>query len=256
MLNIPGGISALSVATMVNATAKPLSVPVPVIVTVCATSSKVTEVSWVDWKLTPEFKSLKVAVVLMEIERRLTTVLTGHVIISVRLPAHRRLRRLWPRVVAANAVDLERNIVCLRLRVCCGTGLVRRREAVAAHFLEQARGGGVSDVCRVHVDRERARVAGRRHAGATNAAVFSRAAQARLRVGDHVWKASRHRAKIHALSCACVEHRPVQQSVFHGAVVDGVAHLPTRNVLEKRGAGYLCRSRGRIGKINDFGCQR
>src|SRR5258707_106710 len=125
----------------------------------------------------------------MEIELSLTAVLTRHVSITIRLPALRWLRRLWPRGVAAAAVDLEWNIVGLCLRVRCGTRLVRRRKAVAAHFLKQARRGGVADVRHVHVDRQRARVAGRRHAGAIDAAVFTRAAQARLRVGYDVWEA-------------------------------------------------------------------
>ena len=41
MLNIPGGTSELSTATIVNATGKPLLVPNPAIVTVCATLSLV-----------------------------------------------------------------------------------------------------------------------------------------------------------------------------------------------------------------------
>ena len=61
MLNIPGATRELSTATIVNPTDTPLSVPNPVRVTLCATSSKVAEVNCVAWKLTPEPESLKAA---------------------------------------------------------------------------------------------------------------------------------------------------------------------------------------------------
>jgi len=66
--------------------------------------------------------------------------------------------------VAADAVDLEWNIVASACGFVC-TRLVRRRKAVAAHFLEQARRGGSGRLPHVHVIVSVPRVAGRRHAG-------------------------------------------------------------------------------------------
>ncbi len=48
MLNNPGAANELSAATMVNATGEPLSVPDPVMVTVCVVSSNVAAVTCVD----------------------------------------------------------------------------------------------------------------------------------------------------------------------------------------------------------------
>jgi len=47
ILNNPGAARELSAARMVNVTGKPLLVPDPIRVTVCATSSKVAEATFV-----------------------------------------------------------------------------------------------------------------------------------------------------------------------------------------------------------------
>src|SRR5229473_4718146 len=122
---------------------------------------------------------LLIAIVLMEAEVSTAPFVAGFVAVPVCHAARRRLG--WPRerVVAANTVDLEGNIVGLGLRVRRGAGLVRRGEAVAADFLEQTRGGRVPDIRDVHIDGEGARVTRRRCAGTLDAAGLHRAGETR-----------------------------------------------------------------------------
>src|ERR1700704_268838 len=82
---------------------------------------------------------LLIAIVLVEAEAGFASPAAGLVAVPIGLVARRRLRWLRKRVVAAGAIDLERNIVRLGLRVRRGARLVCRGEAVAADFLEQAR---------------------------------------------------------------------------------------------------------------------
>ena len=49
-----------SIAVMTNVTGTMPSVPLPIIVTLCATSSKVTAVTDVDWKFVPVLESVSV----------------------------------------------------------------------------------------------------------------------------------------------------------------------------------------------------
>src|SRR5712692_5887494 len=95
---------------------------------------------------------LLVAIVLMEAEVSTTPFVAGLVAVPVCCVAWRRCGGLGQRVVATDAIDLEGNIVRLGLRVRRGTGLVRGGKAVAAHFLEQTRRGGIADVRCVYID--------------------------------------------------------------------------------------------------------
>src|SRR2546421_3826620 len=148
---------------------------------------------------------LLIAIVLMEAEVSTAPFVAGFVAVPVCHAARRWLG--WPRerVVAADTVDLEGNIVGLGLRVRHGAGLVRRGEAVAADFLEQTRGGRVADVSDVHVDRQRARVAGRRRAGTLDTARLRGATEPRLGVSNHVRETGRDRTQVHTLRFSGVE---------------------------------------------------
>src|SRR2546427_6090569 len=61
-------------------------------------------------------------------------------------------------------------------------------------------------------------------------------------------EASGYRTKIHALRCSCIEHRVIESSVFHGREINGIAHLPAGDILQKRGAGNAGGGSGWVGQ--------
>src|SRR5579872_1757928 len=156
-------------------------------------------------------------------------------------------------VVATDAVDLERHRVRLRGRVVLRAFLDGCRHRVAAHGFEQARRGRSADVSDVDADGQRART-GRRAAdrAGLRLARESRPGRPGLRVRQHVREACRDGAEVDRPLRARVEDGPVQRRVLHGGVVDGVAHLPARDVL------HVCRARhganrgGRVGQVGDL----
>src|SRR5207248_6321781 len=123
-------------------------------------------------RLAHELRIVVLALVEIELEVRVAGFLALHLALAVALVADRE-RAVVDRgleVVAADAVDLERHVVGLRLRVRSAVVLRRCAERVAADLLEQAARGRRADVRDLHVDRDRARLIGRGRGRAGDAA--------------------------------------------------------------------------------------
>ena len=101
-------------------------------------------------------------------------------------------------------------------------------------------------------DRQRARVARRRRGRAHDAAALGRSSKRRLGIRQHVREARRDRAEVDAPGGARVENRLIRGRVLHRRVVNGVAHLPPRDVLQVGRAGQRRDGRRRSCEIRDL----
>ena len=164
-------------------------------------------------------------------------------------------------VVAAGAVDLKGHVVGERLGVAAARvprRVLRMRsgKCVGRDLLEQAARRRIAHIGHVYLDGDCAGICRRGRSRALHRAAFLHTADIRRRcvglvVCDHVREARADRAQVDTLCRTGVEGGLVGGRVRHCRVVDGVAHLPAGDVLQK-GRGQSGGGRERVGEVDDL----